>query len=65
MTDSNRGLANMNDDKAHEIQREGGRASAAKQDMHKLGKRGADHQSHDAKVRGGENSHKGSSHTNS
>lgn len=65
MTDSNRGFANMNDDKAHQIQREGGRASAAKQDMHKLSQKGADAQSHEAKVKGGQNSHKGSSHNNS
>jgi hypothetical protein len=55
---TNRGFANMNEDKQRDIARRGGEASAAKQDMSKLGKKGAEAQPHEAKVRGGQNSHK-------
>lgn len=37
---------------------EGGRVSSSKQDMSKLGKKGAKAEPRDARVRGGENSHK-------
>ena len=57
---SNRGFAAINEDKQREITSEGGRASSAKQDMSKLGKKGARAQSTDAKRRGGENGHKDS-----
>lgn len=39
---------------------EGGRASSAKQDMSKLGKKGAKAEPTEAKRRGGENSHRNS-----
>lgn len=39
---------------------EGGNASSAKQDMSKLGKKGAEAQSHAAKAKGGHRSHRGS-----
>lgn len=37
---SNRGFASMDPDEAHEIQSEGGKASAANQDMSELGRKG-------------------------
>jgi hypothetical protein len=37
---------------------EGGQASSAKQDMSKLGKKGAEAQSHEAKAKGGQHSHR-------
>lgn len=57
---SNRGFAAMDEDKQRDIAREGGKASSAKQDMSKLGKKGAAAQPTEAKRRGGENSHKNS-----
>jgi hypothetical protein len=51
---SNRGFAAMDEDKQREIASEGGHASSAKQDMSKLGKKGAKAQPTDAKRRGGE-----------
>ncbi len=56
---SNRGFAAMDDDKQREIASKGGQASSSKQDMSKLGKRGAEAEPHEAKVKGGENSHSG------
>jgi general stress protein YciG len=64
MADNNRGFANMNEDKQREIARKGGEASSAKQDMSKLGKKGAEAQSHEAKVKGGAHSHSGSHKSN-
>jgi uncharacterized protein len=55
---SNRGFAAMSDSKQQEIAKKGGEASSAKQDMSKLGKKGAEAQPTEAKRRGGENSHK-------
>ena len=57
---NNRGFAAMDEDKQRDIAREGGKASSAKQDMSKLGKKGAAAQPTEAKRRGGENSHKNS-----
>lgn len=57
---NNRGFAAMDGDKQRDIAREGGKASSAKQDMSKLGKKGATAQPTEAKRRGGENSHKNS-----
>lgn len=56
-TSSNRGFAAMDEDKQREIASEGGRASSAKQDMSKLGKKGAAAEPTEAKRRGGEHSH--------
>jgi general stress protein YciG len=57
---SNRGFAAMDEDKQRDIASQGGKASSAKQDMSKLGKKGAEAQSTEAKQKGGENSHKNS-----
>ena len=54
---TNRGFAAMNEDKQREIASKGGRASSAKQDMSKLGKKGAAAQPTEAKRLGGEHSH--------
>jgi hypothetical protein len=54
---SNRGFAAMDDNKQHDIAKKGGEASAAKQDMSKLGKKGAAAQPTEAKRKGGEHSH--------
>jgi len=55
---TNRGFANMDEDKQRDIARKGGEASSAKQDMSELGRRGAAAQSTKDKARGGRNSHK-------
>lgn len=54
---SNRGFASMDEDKQRDIARQGGKASSSKQDMSKLGKKGAEAQPTEAKRKGGENSH--------
>lgn len=54
---SNRGFKAMNEDKQREIASKGGKASSEKQDMSKLGKKGAEAQPTEAKRRGGEHSH--------
>jgi general stress protein YciG len=56
---SNRGFASMDEDKQKEIASKGGEASSKKQDMSKLGKKGAEAQPTEAKAKGGENSHGG------
>lgn len=55
---SNRGFASMDEAKQKEIASKGGKASSEKQDMSKLGKKGAEAQPTEAKRRGGENSHR-------
>lgn len=55
---SNRGFAAMDEDKQREIARKGGEASSAKQDMSKLGKKGAKAQPTEAKRLGGQHSHR-------
>ena len=55
---SNRGFAAMDEDRQREIASKGGRASSAKQDMSKLGKKGAAAQPTEAKRKGGEHSHR-------
>ena len=55
---SNRGFAAMDEDKQRAIASQGGKASSSKQDMSKLGKKGAEAQPTEAKRKGGENSHK-------
>lgn len=57
---SNRGFANMDEDKQRDIAKKGGKASSAKQDMAELGRKGAAAQPTEAKRRGGENSHRSS-----
>lgn len=57
---TNRGFANMDEDKQREIASRGGKASSAKQDMAELGRKGAAAQPTEAKRRGGENSHQNS-----
>lgn len=54
---SDRGFASMDPDKQREIASKGGKASSAKQDMSKLGKKGAKAQPIEAKRLGGEHSH--------
>jgi uncharacterized protein len=56
-TNTNHGFAAMDEDKQREIARKGGEASSAKQDMSKLGKKGAAAQPREAKQLGGERSH--------
>jgi len=55
---SNRGFASMDEDKQRDIASQGGKASSSKQDMSKLGKKGAKAQPTEAKAKGGHNSHK-------
>jgi hypothetical protein len=57
---SKRGFAAMNDNEQRDIASQGGKASSSKQDMSKLGKKGAAAQPREAKVEGGRNSHKNS-----
>ena len=57
---SNRGFAAMNEDTQRDIASKGGKASSSKQDMPKLGKKGAAAQPREAKAEGGRNSHKNS-----
>ena len=54
---NNRGFAAMDEDKQREIASKGGKASSEKQDMSKLGKKGAKAQPTEAKRQGGEHSH--------
>jgi general stress protein YciG len=54
---SNRGFAAMDDDKQRDIARMGGEASSKKQDMSKLGKKGAKAQPTAAKRLGGQHRH--------
>jgi hypothetical protein len=60
MSTDNRGFASMDKDKQEEIARKGGQASSEKQDMSKLGKKGAEAQPTEAKAEGGRNSHRNS-----
>ena len=57
---SKRGFASMSADEQRRIASEGGKASSRKQNMSELGKKGAAAQPHEAKVRGGQNSHQNS-----
>lgn len=67
MTDtSNRGFASMDDKKQHEIASKGGQASGGNfandpQRASEAGKKGAAAQPREAKVKGGENSHRSDS----
>ncbi len=56
-----RGFALMNKDTQRDIASQGGKASSAKQDMSELGKKGANAQPREAKVKGGKNSHRNDS----
>ena len=56
-----RGTAAMDDNTKHSVQSAGGKASSAKQDMSKLGKKGAAAQPTEAKAKGGQNSHRSDS----
>jgi uncharacterized protein len=58
---SNRGFASMDESKQKEIASKGGKASSKKQDMSKLGKKGAEAQPTEAKREGGRNSHRNGS----
>lgn len=58
MADSNNPGQFGNRDDTIEQAEKGGKASSSKQDMSKLGKKGARAQPHEAKVKGGENSHR-------
>lgn len=53
-----RGFAAMSSDEQHNITGQSGKASSAKQDMSKLGKKGAAAQPLESKAEGGRNSHK-------
>jgi general stress protein YciG len=55
---SKRGVASMDEDTQRDIAKRGGKATSAKQDMSKLGKKGAVNQPLGAKRRGGEKSHR-------
>lgn len=57
---NNRGFASMDPEQQRKIASEGGKASSNKQDMSELGKKGAAAEPREAKVKGGENSHKNS-----
>lgn len=57
---SNRGFAGMDEEKQRDIASQGGQASSAKQDMSKLGKKGAQAQPTEAKRRGGQHSSRSS-----
>ena len=57
---SNRGFAAMSKNEQSKIASEGGKASSEKQDMSKLGKKGAAAQPTEAKRKGGQNSHRNS-----
>jgi hypothetical protein len=58
---SGRGTAGMDADTKQRVQSAGGKASSAKQDMSKLGAKGAEAQPREAKAKGGKNSHQGNS----
>jgi len=51
-------LKQRDEDKQRDIASQGGKASSSKQDMSKLGKKGAKAQPTEAKAKGGHNSHK-------
>jgi hypothetical protein len=58
---SKRGTGAMDPDTKQKVQRAGGEASSAKQDMSELGAKGAKAQPREAKAEGGRNSHRSDS----